>query len=53
MALLPSANLIREEITECADNKNPKVQSPTERPFRLRARNLVSLLIGLANEGVR
>ena len=28
--------------------KNPKVQSPTERPFRLRARNLVTMSV--ANE---
>ena len=25
--------------------KNPKVQSPTERPFRLRARNLVTMSV--------
>ena len=30
------------------DRKNPKVQSPTERPFRLRARNLVTMSV--ANE---
>jgi len=26
-------------------NKNPKVQSPTERPFGLRARNLVTMSV--------